>query len=247
MTARTPLVVGGDGLPQQLQSGDSLSLYESFAQSRWLHCDFDGLNAGGVANGAISSGTYSAIVDGANTYGVVQMSSSTTASSGYYLGWVTGQTYVTTGNIFRTIFNLPAAQSTRSVRLGWQNSANAATPSSGAWLSISDATVQASFASVAESHTQGSAILSYGIYLVADIEVTSATSVRYVIWDLLAGTKYFDQTITLTNNIATNVNNSPIGWALSLATSSGTSAIALMKLDYIGRGVARPAAIVTPN
>lgn len=248
MTARLPLVMGSDGTSQQLQSGDTLSLYETFAQARWLHSDFDGLNGGGVTNSAIASGTYSSIVDGANTYGVVQLSSSTSANSGYYLGWVTGQVYVTTGNIFRTIFNLPATQSTRSVRLGWQNSATSTAPTSGAWLSISDASVSANFISVSESHTAvGSATLPYATYLVADIEVTSGTTVRYVVWDLVAGTKYFDQTITLTNSVTTSVNNTPLGWALSLATSSGTSAIVLMKLDYIGRGVARPASIVTPT
>lgn len=246
MTVRIPLVLASDGGIQQLQSGDTLQLYETFAQGRWLHCDFDSASGGGVSTSAISAGTISYTYGSKNVYGQINISSSTNANSGYATGWLSTQCYVQQGNIYRCIAALTAAQSTRTVRMGWLGIANASTVPTGAWFEVTGSTVVANFKSGAENQTVGSYTLANDNWYVFDIEVLTNLTVRYVIWDFVNGTKVFDQIITAANNLAGSANNSPLGWPLIVAYSSGTTAIALVSADYIGRGVGRPAHIVTP-
>jgi|GEM_PF-2989600 len=251
MTARTPLVVGGDGLPQQLQSGDTLAAFETFAQSRWVHNDMDIISSNGFSGFQINSGVFGYVMDmTANVYGIVNISSSTTASSGcYVLANSNATPNLKVGNIYRCIFQIPANNATATINLGWMSPATTPSATSGAFVVISGVTAQAKvISSSGGTTTASSSTLSTGVWMVLDIEWTSATTCRFCIFDLASNTKYYDQTITVSNSILTTGGAyNPQGYSGVVALSSGTTVLELIRIDYIGRGLARPAAIVTPS
>lgn len=213
----------------------------TFNQGRWVSCDFDSATTGGVSSGAIASGTISyQYAATAGVFGVGRLTSSTSANSGGYFGWLSSQIMVQVGCVFRDVFLASGVDSTLAARMGWQDSATATAPANGAWLDVSNLTISAKTALASATTTSATAVLTANTYYVLDIEVVSSSAIRFVVWQLSDGSKLLD--VTVATNLPIGVNS----YSLHLATGNSLSAKALLDCDYIGRGLARPTFMVTP-
>lgn len=224
-----------------INSAAVLSVSTDFDGNRWYSNDFDNASgAGGIVTNALSAGTFTYGIAVTGSYGTVRVSSSTSANSG---GLILSNQAVTPKQSAATrfLFSLESAQSTRQARCGFIGSGSyIASETNGAFIEINDQTVTAVAVSAGTTTTQGSSVLPLNALLVCDVYYISDTSVRYVVFQKSDNTVYFDQTVT------TNVPTSVGLYQILKATSSGVSAIALIVVDYVGHGKARPPYIQTP-
>ncbi len=210
----------------------------------------DIISSNGFSGFNINTGVFGYPVDmTANVFGIVNISSSTTANSGcYILANSNASPNLKVGNIFRCIFLIPANNASATLNLGWSGPATTNPATSGSFLSITGVTAQAKIISSAGGTTSASSsTLPTGTWMVLDIEWTSATTCRFCVFDLASNTKYYDQTVTVANSILTTGGSyNPQGYCGAIALSSGTTAFEMIRIDYLGRGLSRPSFIVTP-
>lgn len=219
----------------------------SFAQARGGFYDFDStvqtFFGTSAINGGSANGTSGLDNVSAGTLGIYRYSSSTTANSGYMCLSNVLNIIGAQGLMIHNIFRLVGGAPTRITRIGFHNSVSSADATNGVYFEIADSTVVAKTATSGTRTSQGSTVLSTGIWLVANIEYLTSGSVRFVISDLQTpATKYFDQTISTT---VPNQAANPMQ-ATFITTSGGTSVIVLADHDFIGMWPSRPSWIVTP-
>lgn len=219
----------------------------TFQQSRWRFSDFDNSAASGnppFTVAAISSGTFTtapATAD-ARTQGTLLLRSSATANSGVRI--VTTQPVISaTGAAFRGIAYLSASQATRTLRLGFHDATTSADAVDGAYFEVANLTVVAKTASNSTRTTAGTNfVLTANTFYVFDIEYLTDTSVRFRVSVLSTGALVYDQTIS--TNVPTTITRA--FFPSLVVTNSGTTAIDLMLIDYMGFGPAKPPHIVMP-
>ena len=141
------------------------------------------------------------------------------------------------------MFYLAATQATRVIRMGFTASgAYTASETNGAYCEVLDNVVKAWTSKGGTSTSQGSATIPFGTLVVCDVEIKSATEARFVVFNAVTLAKYLDETITTNVPLFTGTVTLPC----LKAWSTGTTAVELVTVDYIGVGPARPTYIKTP-
>ncbi len=184
---------------------------------------------------AISTGTTASVDGNANHPGIVSMTSSTTANSGYRYGLFSGGLLLAGGEICEVIFQVTTAATT-TVRLGFHDSSSSADAVDGAYIEIVGTTLSGKTASNSTRSTTGTTLtITTATWYRAKIELNSnATSVTYTVMNE-AGTVLW--TNSLTTNIPTGAGRTT-GQGI-IATSSGTTAVALGQVDYMSLRMTR--------
>jgi len=226
---------------------DTLSIVNDFKASRWHFYDFSSAASqfgGNFATSLISGGTLAnntVVIDGA--YGAATFSSSATANSGGSVN-ETATTPLSAGLVTRSMFYLAATQATRVIRMGFTASGAyvSAAENNGVYCEVLDNVVKAWTSTGGTTTSQGSANIPTGALITCDVEIKSATNVRLVVFNSVTLVKYLDETITTNIPAFTNTLTLPC----LKAWSTGTTAIGLVTVDYIGIGLARPTYIKTP-
>jgi hypothetical protein len=219
-----------------LAVGLTPSTYALIGSRRWTDSDFH-LNgtAGQVfAGSAISTGTTNvnpAAYDAAHP-GTVLLRTSTTANSGYR--WMS-QTNLRGGKGLRFVGIVrmpPAINASTTIRMGLLDSTTSADAVDGAYIEVVNTTLSCKTANNSTRTTAGTALtVAANDWRTVSIEYLTDTSVQFVVYDD-SGTVLLDQTIS------TNVPNTDarVFVAGAIATNSGTTALDLVLIDYMGVG-----------
>jgi hypothetical protein len=123
-------------------------------------------------------------------------------------------------------------------RWGFHDSTNYTAPTDGAFFEILDLACTAKCRNNSSESAAGSSVtLTNGVWYVFDIDYTANDTVRFVVSELVSGTKVYDVTVSGAN--VPNTTSRTFTAALnSTYTTGGASAMA--DIAYIGTGPARP-------
>ncbi len=203
-------------------------------------CDF--MHANAVQNQftwtAASAGTIAASATGvpvANHPGCVTITSSTTANSGQVISGNAVQMILGGGEQFDCIFKTGAAFTNTTMRLGFHDTVNSADAVDGAYFEVSTAGVVTGKTSNNSVRTASATIttLLVNTWYHARVKVNAgATAVDFTIFDD-AGTSL--GTVNINTNIPTGAGRECA--PAFIATNAGTTATALVHLDYIAWGL----------
>lgn len=193
-------------------------------------------NAGQLApftNTLLSSGTQSASNPTTNNHpGILRITSSTSANSGSRLMLNASMMLLQAGDYFECIFSLVTLTNT-TIRLGFIDTTSQADCTDGAYFEIASTGVVST--KTANNSTRTTAAptptLNVGTWYRGEIEIQSATEARFRIYNSDTAAEVLpEQTIT-TNIPTTSGRNTGVGL---IATNSGTSALDLIDVDWIG-------------
>lgn len=245
-------IVATTGSYTDLSNKPVISAGNTFQQSRWNSYEFEGADTGGYRaainyNGG-SSNTVAAIDAAsvlAGTSGVVRLSCGAQTTSGSFVGLGGAVLVGRTGLAYRSITRLVGSLPLRKVHEGLFVISLSAVPTNGVYFTTDNLTIVANTRkSTGTIISQGSYTAPAGTFLVKDIEYLSDTSVRFVVWDFITGAKYLDETIiSQVPNLVTELLNSGI----TAHSGAGTTAAALIDIDYLGHGLKRPVEITVPT
>ena len=187
---------------------------------------------------AIGSGTIAMVDSDANHPGQLQLSSSATANSGYYILFNPASILISGSESAEYIVKTPSViTSTAKVKLGFQDVFTYVDPTDGAWMNMGGSTLTGKTANNGSVSATGTSytILANTIYR-ATIEVNAdATLVTFSL--------YTDNstTPTWTDTLATNIPTAKgrnVGHGI-MATNGGTSAAPLIIVDYMNLKIDR--------
>lgn len=179
---------------------------------------------------ALGGGSITDLDGQANHPGIIELGSSTSANSGYRISAYSpyNQFLIAGGEVADAVFRF-SVKSNTTVYFGFHTSNNHTIPTNGAYIKVVNGTAEG------ESALGGTRTTTSTSYAVADdtwyhMRVTveaSAATITYAIYND-AGTSLWSDTTT--TNIPTTQE---IGHTF-VATNSGTSALPLVRLDYLG-------------
>lgn len=180
---------------------------------------------------AINSGTSPVSnVGNPNHPGIISLKSSTTANSGY--GFTTAATafLLAGGEATELIFVVASGLSTTTCKFGFMNTYTITAPVDGAWINIANLVLDGRTSSNSTSSTTGTTYtLTANTWYRMKIVINSdATRVDYYLY-AENGTQLW------TNNLTTNIPTTTgrdVGHGV-IATDAGTTATALMSLDFM--------------
>jgi hypothetical protein len=198
-------------------------LYSDFLVNTTNASPFQGL----ARNTGTASGTNAPV--SANHPGVLRLSSSTSADSGYFFGVDTVQLLLGGGESFEAIFQVATTSGT-TIRLGFHDTTAVTDAVDGAYIEISGTTLSGKTASNSTRSTTGTNYtISTGSWYRARITVApGAGSVSFAVYND-SGTLLWSD--TLSTNIPTAAGRLT-GLGI-IATNSGTTAVGLIDLDYM--------------
>jgi len=180
---------------------------------------------------AISTGTITnnAILPNKEHRGVISLSSSATANSGYYVITSAGKNAILGGGeAFKCCFMVSGTgTSTNTGKYGFQDVLTSAVPANGAWINIANTTVSGKTAKASAVSTTGTTYtIVTAVWYTAEVIVNSnATLITFNLYD--------DQgTLLWTQTLSTNIPITFVGDGV-VATNSGTAAVVTAYLDYL--------------
>lgn len=187
---------------------------------------------------AIGSGTIAMVDSDANHPGQLQLSSSATANSGYYILFNPASILISGSESAEYIVKTPSViTSTAKVKLGFQDVFTYVDPTDGAWMNMYGSTLTGKTANNGSVSATGTSytILANTIYR-ATIEVNAdATLVTFSLYTDNSTTPTW--TDTLATNIPTATGRN-VGHGI-MATNVGTSAAPLIIVDYMNLKIDR--------
>lgn len=187
---------------------------------------------------AISSGTLAAVNGEANHPGLIQFSSSTTTNSGYYVLMNPVSLLISGDETSEFVFKTPTSiASTATIRFNCQDALTYAAPTDGIWINLANTTLTGRTASNGSASTTASSYtVSANTWYRATIELNAdATLATFKLFSDNSDTPLW--TDTLSTNIPTGSGRNT-GHGV-LATSSGTSAVPLIIMDYMNLKIDR--------
>jgi hypothetical protein len=225
--------VSGTGITTYTISNVLLGITDTSADFFILAAEFLWNFAGsGWGLAAINAGTLSTPTPILDHPGAVWFSSSVTANSGYYamsnLAYIIGGSEITEF-IFKTSPSFPTVVS----RLGFQDSWSSAVPSNGAWININtDVLSGKTYSGGSGSTTPTTKVLDSGGWYRAKIVVNAAANrVDFYLYNASG-------TLLWTDYLTTNIPTAAVAHGV-LSTSSGTTAIPLLCVDYMSLMILR--------
>lgn len=223
----------------------------SFAQSRWQCNDFTAnTSAQGLvpfAFTATSSGTLTNTAGlSPGQYGAVAIRDSTTAGGGGTLEQSV-PLFADAGYAYRAIFRT-AGVATATARLGSSNSFSTALGNNFAFLEIVGTTgtfrARRNASGDAEVVDDTTTTLVANTDYVLDIDWTSATTIRFVLWEFNTGTVLRSWTATTAE--WPNPGSSSIRFGARATESTTGAAADILVIDYMGFGPSRPGSLAVP-
>lgn len=197
-----------------------------FMHNNPVQKDFTG---GAISSGTIASGVAASIV--ANHPGVMQLSSSTTPNSGYQF-IVRGASILLAGSEqMDVVLYTPAAiDANTTIRLGFGDTVTSADNTDGVYFIIANTTARGWTASnSSRNSTATTYTVSAGTWYHFRVSLNSdATTATFKIFND-SGTELFSDTVSATIPTA---SGRELGGGI-VATNSGSSAVALVNIDYI--------------
>jgi len=205
-------------------------------KSPQAYSDFIGADAavqsGPFAIVPIGSGTTASNNSPAGHPGILRLSSSTNADSGNVVRSGTNHLLLQPGDYFECIFNIVTLALT-TIRVGFLDTVSVADVTDGAYFEIAATGVVS--AKTANNGTRTTApplpTLALATWYRAEIEIQSATEARFRLFNSDTGALVFPETTIATNIPTAAGRNCGAG---IIATNSGTSALALVDLDWMG-------------
>ena len=178
---------------------------------------------------AVSSGTSgngASLVD-QNHIGVGGLVSSTTTNSGY--GWGVNSTIILKGGEKNTIIFYKTTATNTTSRFGFHTSVSSSAPVDGAYINIAGTTLSGKTDKASSESTTGTTYtISTGVWYRCVVLVNSdATRIDFYLYTCSDGVQVW--TDFLTTNIPVVGLNSTV-----IATNSGTSALTLDSIDFVG-------------
>jgi hypothetical protein len=179
---------------------------------------------------AAVSGTSTAVTGTANHPGIVTLTSSTSANSGYAYALGTSSFLLAGTEVTEFIFQVVTTANT-TARLGFQDSNSSTAPTDGAWVNIAATTLDGRTASNTTGSTTGTNYtITASVWYRAKVVVNSdATQVDFYLYTCADGVQVW------TNNLTTNIPTAAgreTGQS-AMATNSGTTALELVDLDFM--------------
>ncbi len=207
---------------------------EAEARDRLVLIDNDFLlnTAYGLApltGAAISAGTMNAIAGDANHPGVVDIKSSTTANSGWYIRSLQDSLLLAGGETFELVFNLITLANT-TVRVGFHDSTTTAAPTDGVFAEILNGVLTAkSRSNGTETAAATTAQLYASVWIKLVIRLSPDLSQATFTVQLVNGS--IGWMATVATNLPTG-SGRQVGISI-VATNSGTTAVSLLQLDRL--------------
>jgi len=179
---------------------------------------------------ATVSGTSTAVTGTANHPGIVTLTSSTSANSGYAYALGTSSFLLAGTEVTEFIFQVVTTANT-TARLGFQDSNSSTAPTDGAWVNIAATTLDGRTASNTTSSTTGTNYtITASVWYRAKVVVNSdATQMDFYLYTCADGVQVW------TNNLTTNIPTAAgreTGQS-AVATNSGTTALELVDMDFM--------------
>ena len=178
---------------------------------------------------AIASGTLGFVTPQVGHPGIVRLTSSTTANSGYRVITDPSSMRMSTGDICEIGFSIVTSSGT-TARLGFADTTDQTDVTDGVYAEISGTTLSFKSATGGSRTTAtNTATVTVGSFYRSRIEMISSTQCDCTLYDDTGAVVLATQSIT--TNLPTAVNRQTgIG---AVATNSGTTAVGLVDIDYI--------------
>jgi len=188
------------------------------------------------ANTAIN-GTAAGIAGTANNPGIVRLTSSATANSGYRYQTTTSAFLLAGTEFTNFVFRMPATNAGTTIRMGFHDATTITAPVDGVWINIAGTTLNGKTASNSTSSTTATnyplvAGTFYSVKIEVNSNATQVTQVNYYLYDS-SGTQLWYNNITA--NIPTATGRET-GHGI-IATNSGIVAVSLVDIDYVDMGI----------
>lgn len=195
----------------------------------------------GFLGAAISSGTVAAVATTNVHPGVIALKDSTTAAGGYRFGCA-GTQLIGGGETFEVIFQPVGVRATQTAKLGWSDSAAAATlPVDGIFFNISSNGAAITLRGNTSANSVRSGTLTTFAPTTATwyrgtiVVNTNATLITYTIYNEGGVQQWTD---TVSTNIPTTAgrDTSP---CITVAESTTDAAADILRMDYVRWGITR--------
>lgn len=187
---------------------------------------------------AVSSGTQSSTPSAANHPGISRISSSTTTNSGWSIATNLAALLLVGGEETECVFSVITTAST-TVRIGFLDANSSAQPTDGCWLEVAGTTASGYCKNNAGPTQTGTTYtITQGTWYRGTIAVNAAAS--SVVFALFTADGSQVWTGTVAANIPTTTGRET-GHGV-IATNSGTTALALIDVDYLSLSFGQPLA-----
>lgn len=199
----------------------------------WTDCI--GTGAGNIApyslNG-VSSGTAATQTSDANHPGVIRFTSFTNADSGDRLVTGTNNILLAAGDYFEAVISI-VTLTNLTIRIGFIDTINVSDCVDGAYFEIVSTGVATAKTSDNSTRTSAgtTATLSITTWYRLEVEIVSSTSARFRIYNADTGAVVLAEQNITTNIPTGSTRQTGIG---IIATNSGTTATALVDVDWLG-------------